>query len=108
VHHGGGYGLVQQHHRVVGPALEQAVQREDLRPVGVLDTRRLIVNRRNGGLELVRAGRAAAESIGNERDPFLDDARVPQGPVLLVRRDQLAARAGPCGTPGVGEQHERE
>ena len=99
VHHRGSYGLVQQHHRVVGHLLEQMVQREDLRPVGVPDIRGLVVNRRDGGLELVRAGGSPRECARDERDAFRDQRPVPECPILLVQRDQLPGRPG-AGRPG--------
>lgn len=44
---------VERHHRIAGHPFEQAVQPENLRPVGVLDACRLIVNGCDRGLDLV-------------------------------------------------------
>ena len=43
--HGCGDGMIQHHHGILGHALEQFVQRQDLRPIGILGPRRLIMNR---------------------------------------------------------------
>ena len=47
VHHRHGDGPVQRHHRVRRDTLQQVVQPEDLRPVGFVDVRGLVVDRRN-------------------------------------------------------------
>ena len=57
VHHGRGDGVIERHHGIVGHALEQAIQRQDLRPVGILGSRRFVVDGRDRGLQLIRANR---------------------------------------------------
>ena len=61
VHHRRGDGVVERHHRIVGHALEQAIQRQDLRPVGVLGARRFVVHGRDRGLQLIRADRPSGQ-----------------------------------------------
>ena len=55
MHHGRGDGVIELHHGVIGHAFKQLIQRQDLRPVGILGSGRLVVNGGDGGLELVRA-----------------------------------------------------
>ena len=88
--------------------LEQPVEREDLRPVGVLARRRLVVHRGDRRLELVRPDGRCASAPLDERDALGDQRAVPERPVLLVERDELAVRPGARRPAGVGEQHERE
>jgi hypothetical protein len=68
VHHGSGDGVIERHHRIVGHPLEQAIQGEDLRPVGILGARRLVVDGRNRGLQLIRANRTSGKGVSDERD----------------------------------------
>ena len=94
--------VVQRHHRVVRHALEQAVQRQDLRPVGVLGARASSCTRRNRRLQLVRPDRPARQRRGHQRHALGDGAAVPQRPVLLVERDR-ARRRDPCA-PGAARR----
>ncbi len=108
VDHRRGDGAIERHHRIVGHALEQAIQRQNLRPVGVLGSRRFVVNGRDRGLQLIRANRTPGEGVGDERDAFRDGLPVPQGAILLRERDQIAVRPGPRRPPGIGQQHQRQ
>src|SRR5690606_17016081 len=54
VHHRGGDRMVERDHRVVRYPQQETVQREDLRPVRVTGTGRLVVHCRDRGLQLVR------------------------------------------------------
>ena len=89
--------VVEGDHRVGRHALEQLVEREDLRPVGVLRGRRLVVDGGDRGLQLVGAERGARQRVGDERGALLDVGAVPEAAVLLGQRDQRAvgARCGP-------------
>ncbi len=107
-HHRDGDRVIQLDHRVVGDRLEQPVEGEDLRPVGRVGGRRLVVDGRDRGLQLVRADRVARERLGDQRHALGDRLPVPERPILLRERDQLAARAGPRRPPGVGEEDQRE
>ena len=100
--------MVERHHRVVGHALEEAVEREDLWPVGILDSASLVVQGRNGGLELVGADRALGESGGHDRDALCNGALIPQASILLHQRDDLALRPASRRATRVGEQHQRK
>ena len=50
VHHGRGDGVIEHHHGIVGHAFQKFVQRQDLRPVGVLSSGRFIMNGGDGCL----------------------------------------------------------
>ena len=107
VGHGRRDSPVERHHRVAGHPFKQAVQGEDLRPVGVLDALRTVVGGRDEGLHLVLADHAVGQRRRDQGHPLGDQRPVPQRPVLLCQRDQLAARTGAGGPPGVREQHQR-
>jgi hypothetical protein len=70
MHHRRRDGVVERHHRVVGDAHEQSVQRKDLGPVGVLVARCFIVNGGDCCLQLIRADRTARESAADEANPL--------------------------------------
>ncbi len=106
--HGRGHGPVEPYHRVAGHGLEQAVQGEDLGPVGVGVTRGLVVQGRDSRLHLVLAYLPPPQRLGDQAYPLDDQTPVPQGPVLLGQGDQLAVGTAASGAPGVGEQHESE
>ena len=63
VHHRDRDRAVQRDHRVGRDAFEQVVEGEDLGPVGVAVARRLVVDRGDRGLDLVRADAAPAGSV---------------------------------------------
>src|SRR5262249_26031122 len=54
LHHRDRDSVVEGDHRIGRDAFEQFVEREDLRPVCLLRTRRLVVNRGDGRLQLIR------------------------------------------------------
>ena len=108
MHHGRGDGVIERHHRIVRHALEQAIQRQDLRPVGILGARRFVVDGRDRGLQLIRADRTLGERVADERDALRDGIPVPQRSILFRERDQLAVRPGPRRAPGIGQQHQRQ
>ena len=88
--------------------LSRPYKREDLRPVGVLGARGLVVDRRDRRLQLIRADRAPRQRRGDERDAFGDGFAIPERAILLVERDQLAVRSGPRRAAGIGQQHQRQ
>ena len=108
MHHRDGDRVVERHHRVVRHPLEQAVERQDLRPVRVLGARRLVVHGGNRRLQLIRADRAARQRRRDQRDAFRDRPPIPQRAILLVERNQLAVSAGSRAAAGVGQQHQRQ
>ena len=77
VHHGDRDGVVQRHDRVALDLQQELVQGQDLRPVGRLGGRRLVVHGGDRRLQLVRAGRAAAEHAADQRHAFFDAGGVP-------------------------------
>ena len=50
MHHGCGDGVIEHHHGILGHAFEELVQRQDLRPVGILDSDGFVMNSGDGGL----------------------------------------------------------
>ena len=50
VHHGRGDGVIEHHHGIVGHAFQELVQRQDLRPVGILGSGRFVMDGGDGGL----------------------------------------------------------
>ena len=99
VHHRDRDRAVERDDRPGRDLLEHLVQREDLRPVGLLGARRLVVHRGDRRLQLVRTDRPGAERAGDERDALLDLRRVPQrrGP---ARRAARWSRRRPSGRRG--------
>ena len=106
--HADGDGVVERDDRVVVQAEQDAVEGDDLGPVGRLGALGLVVDGGDRRLELVWPGRPARKGGGDERDPLLDGTPVPQAAVLLRHGDErpVGGRAGPV--PGVDEEHQRE
>jgi hypothetical protein len=50
MHHGDGDGVIEHHHRIVGHTFKQLIERQDLRPIGILGSRRFVMNGGDGGL----------------------------------------------------------
>jgi hypothetical protein len=95
----------------IGPgrqAVQQVVEGEDLRPVGVLGARRLVVHGGDRGLHLKRAHRERRQRVADERHALGDGAAVPEAAVLLGERDERAVGRRPGRAARVGEQHQRE
>ena len=57
---------------------ELVVQREDLRPVGVLGARRVRVDGCDRGLDLVRPGLVASQARAHQVLPFGDELAIPE------------------------------
>ena len=112
--------VIQHHHGIVGHALEQIVQRENLRPIGILGSRRFIVNRGDRGLQLIRADRAFRQRRGEQRDALgdrsFDPTRTDPGssagstrrpaPVRAERRASVSSMSAssPATSPSSREQ----
>ncbi len=77
VDHGGGDGVVEHDHGIVRHALEEIVEREDLRPVGVFRAGGFVMNGGDGGLQCVTADRSFCERAGEQRGAFGDGALIP-------------------------------
>ena len=80
----GGRVLVR---RVLGERDQVVVPGEDLRPVGLLGAGRVVVQRRDGGLDLVAPGALNGQRRLQDTYALGDLAGVPQGAVLPVERD---------------------
>jgi hypothetical protein len=106
--HGNRHGMVECRHRVVGHLQQHLVQRHDLRPVGRLGARGLVVHRGDRGLDLVRAGWSPRQRLADQRHALGDLVGVPAAAVLLRHGDQRAVRPGARRPARVGEQHQRE
>jgi hypothetical protein len=59
LHHRDGYGAIKRNCRAGCDLLDQFVQREYLRPVGVLSLCRLVVENRDGAADMALPGLAA-------------------------------------------------
>jgi hypothetical protein len=102
VHHGRGDCVIEDHHGIVGHASEQFVQRQNLRPVGILGPTSFVMNRGYGGLQLIGTDRSLREGRGNERNAFGDLRLIPKSPVLFCERDELLVGPHACRAAGVG------
>lgn len=70
VGHRGGDGVVQCDHRVVGvDTAQRCVEREDLRPVGVLRPRGLVMHGGDRRLQLIRADRPRSSAAETSATP---------------------------------------
>ena len=94
--------VVERHHGVVGGSPQQLVQGHDLRPVGRLGARGLVVDRGDRRLELVRAGRTELQRLADQRDALVDGRAVPAAAVLLGERHERAVGRGARRPPRVG------
>ncbi len=74
-------------YRVVGEGDEVVVPSEDLRPVGLLGARRVVVQGGDGGLDLVTPGALHGQRRLQDAHALGDLAGVPQAAVLPVERD---------------------
>jgi hypothetical protein len=106
--HAHGDGMVQRDDRVVVKAEQEAVEGNDLRPVGRLGALRFIVERGDRRLELVRANRAMFEGGRNESRPFVDGSAVPEAAIFFGHGDERAVSVGAGPVTGVHEEHQRE
>lgn len=106
--HGHGHGVVQPGDGVGGDPHQQLVQGDYSRPVGVRGAWRSVVDRGDGGLELVRADGAAGQGAGKQGQAALDGPGLPPGPVLLVERHEVAVLGRTGGGTRVSEQEERQ
>ena len=108
VHHGGGDGLAEPHHRALRDLHEHAIEGEDLRPVGGVRARGLVVHGRDGGLDLIRTDNSARQRRAHEGHALLDLGSIPERAILLIERDELPVRSRSRGAPRIGEQHQRQ
>jgi hypothetical protein len=85
-----------------------AVERGDLRPVGVRPRRRGGVQSGDGGLELVGARPAAQQRPLQLRGALGDADVIPAAAVLVLEQHQVAAVRHPGVAPAVLHQHQRQ
>ena len=79
VDHGDGDRVIQRDHRVVREPQQHLVQLHDLRPIGLLGARRLVVDGGDRGLELIGPDRPAWEGVGDQGDALGDRRRHSTG-----------------------------
>ena len=87
---------------------ERAIEREDLRPVGVLEGRRLGVARRDRRLQPVGAGPAEPPRLLEECAGLGDGRVIPTGPVLVAEEHECPAAAETGVAPRLVQLHERQ
>jgi hypothetical protein len=97
---------VQGGHRVRRDAVEELVQRQNLRPVGLLRTGRFVVDGGDGRLELVGAHGSVGQGVGDEGDALRDGVAVPAAAILVGERHELAVSGDAGRAAGLGEQHQ--
>ncbi len=83
-------GAVEPDHGSGVDPHQRTVEREDLRPVGLLEGRRLSVAGRNCRLQPVRARTAQPSRLLEQRAGFGDRGVVPSGAVLVAEQHQRA------------------
>ena len=95
---------VQLHDRRRSDRGQPAVERLDLRPVRLL----LEVQRRDRGLQLVRARPPTSHCAIEHPATLLDPSAVPQRAVLVLEEHERAVCVDPSLPPRVVQQHQRE
>ena len=88
--------------------MELVVERDDLGPVGRRAGRGVGVDGGDGRLDLERPGLVAAQAGPDEVVALGDEAAIPARAVLVGEADHRPVGSGARGSPGLGEQHERE
>ena len=66
------------------------------------------MDRRDRGLELIRADRRLGQGRADQRDPLLDGGRSQSASILLGERNQGAVVADTRRPAGIGEEHQGE
>jgi hypothetical protein len=87
--------------------LEDVVQREDPRPIGRVGARRLVVQRRDRGLDPVRADRRSRRAL-EHRARLGDQRGIPPRAVLIGEGYRETVRVRPRSAPRLGEEHQTE
>src|SRR5215217_6977492 len=86
---------VEGYDRRRGKREQLVVQGEDLRPVGVLESRGVGVDGVDSRLELIRARLVATNAPAYDRLTLLDQCPIPATAVLLGEQDERAVRPRP-------------
>ena len=91
-----------------GQCEQLVVEQAHLAPVGLLERRRLVVQRGDRGLDGPAVRRVVSEGLRGQPGALVDHRGIPQAAVLVFQRDGAAMVIDPGRTSGVSEQHERE
>ena len=108
VSHGDCNRPVQLDNRRWRHQLQHAIQRRDLRPVGVLRSGRLCVKRGNRRLHLIGTRSPHDHCRIQLRKPFVDHLLIPASAILILQQHQIAPLVNPSMTSGMLQQHQRE
>ena len=92
-HHRHGHGPVEADHRTVSELFQQVVERQDLRPVGSVHGRGLVVDGRDRDLHLMGTDVAQRKHGAHRCRPLGDVHLIPLAPVLLVQADRAGSGA---------------
>ena len=106
--HRHGYGAVQLDNGRRHNTRKYIVKRHDLRPIGQFGISGLSMYRCDCRLEGIGAETPRCQSLLHQSDPFLDLIFVPEGPVLVVEKDQIALRRGARGAARFVQKHQGE
>ena len=101
-----GHGVVEADHRRGIELDEGLIQRGDLGPIRRGGIGGLVVEGRDGGLQLVRPDPTGRQDRLDERPALGDRGLVPAGPVLVLEQDEVAIGSHPRVPPCVVEEHE--
>ena len=91
--HRDGDGVVEHDDRRGLHGEEARVERDDLRPVGVVGARGARVQRRDRRLQREGVGGAAAQRLLDEREALADLRLVPARAILLLEQHEIAVGA---------------
>ena len=92
MHHRRCNRVIQRHHRPQGHAHQQFVKRKNLRPVCIFRPRRFVMNRGNGGLQLIGSGNLRTLSLLDQHESLGNEGAVPQAAVLVFQQHDVAVR----------------
>ena len=99
---------VEPDDRSVGEPQQLVVPLHDLDPVGLLDTRRVGMERGDRRLRLVFAELIARERSVCDLDSLDDERGVPLTAVLIGERHDASVRSGAAAAAGMVEEHQGE
>ena len=99
---------VEPDDRGVGEAEQLVVPLHGLHPVGLVDPRRVGMERGDRRLRLVLAEPAASERGLGDADPLGDELGVPPAPVLVGERHDASVRSGAAAAAGMVQEHQGE
>src|SRR6266498_1951412 len=101
-------GMVQLEHGIAGTLQQDFVQSDDLWPIRCFETRRFIMHRRDGGLDLVWPRLPPLQRVRDKLHTLADVRSVPQGPILFGHGNQLAIWTGARIASRIREKHQRQ